>query len=60
MQLLPAPTLTDYKKQNTLLKHHFNNLESKVHTRGVSCILTTKNSEKKNNEKCHFFVTAVF
>lgn len=60
MQLPPTPTLTDYEKQNTPQKRHFNNLESKVHTSGVSCILTTENSEKKNNEKCHFFVTAVF
>lgn len=47
MQLLPAPTLTDYEKQNAPQKHHFNNLESKVHTSGVSCIFTTENSEKK-------------
>ena len=54
MQLLPTPTLTDYKKQNTLQKHHFNNLESKVHTSGVSCILTTENSEKKTMKNAIF------
>jgi|GEM_PF-4338335 len=32
MQLLPTPTLTDYKKQNTLLKHRFNTFENKMHT----------------------------